>query len=225
MKRGSLSILAVTGLLVFASPLAAVEQLPQKTQDGLVLQKQDKLTAVYLKPGASLKPYTKVMLGPTYVAFVKNYRESYNADVGPDLQSMITKSDMQRMQNEVASEFTKAFSEALEKGGYPVVTEAADDVMLIKPAIVNLDVAAPDLETEGSGASFVTSSGSLTLYADILDSVTNDKFATVIDAKEAGEGQAQRATRVSNKADLDAVIRYWAGLLVKRLNEAHGASD
>jgi hypothetical protein len=225
MKPASFSIFVFITLALICGPLMAAEQLPEKTPDGLVLQKQNTLEAVYIKPGASLKPYDKVMLAPTYVAFKQGYMENYNADVGPDLSAMLTKSDMKRMQDEIASEFTKVLTDVLQKGGYPVVTEAASDVMLIKPALVNLDVAAPDLETEGSGASFVTDSGSVTLYADLLDSVSNAKFATVIDTKEAGEGMAQRATRVSNKADLDALLRYWAGLLVKRLDSAHGDSS
>ena len=56
--------------------------------------------------------------------------------------------------------------------GYPVVEEAADDVLLLRPAIVNLDVAAPETSRMSRGRSYVDSAGQMTLYIELYDSVT-----------------------------------------------------
>jgi hypothetical protein len=222
MKRTTLSILAAAGMLVLAAPLVAREKLPEKTEDGLVLQKDTKVAAVYLKPGASLEPYDKILLVDAYVAFKKNWQRDYNMDQ-VSITARIKDSDIERIKKDVANEFRRVFTDELQKGGYEVVTEAAQDVMIVRPAIINLTVNAPDLNTPGMRAMVVTSAGSLTLYAELWDSVTNDKFAQVIDAQEAGgTGFAHRADRVSNKADLDRTLRHWADLLVKALDHAHG---
>jgi len=222
-----ISKLLITGLTcigMLVAPLAAKEkkEMPQTTKDGLQLVQQSELGAVYTKPGASLDAYNKIMLLDTYVAFAKNWKRDYNREeVG--LGNRITDKEMEKIKTEVASEFKKVFTEELQKGGYQVVTQTGQDVMLIRPAIINLTITAPDLNTASMSQSFVRSAGTLTLYAELYDSVTSDKFAEVIDNEEAGgHGFARAANRVTNKAALDQTLGRWAGLLRKRLDEAHG---
>ena len=97
--------------------------------------------------------------------------------------------------------------------------------MIFRPAIINLDVAAPDTNDPSVRYVIVRSAGSLSLYAELYDSVTSDKFAEILDAREDYEGGiAHRANRVHNKAALDRILRHWAGLLVNALNDAKGSS-
>lgn len=225
MKQlSTLLAIGFTCIGMLMTPLAAKEKqdLPQSTKDGLQLVQQNKLGAVYVKPGATLQAYDKIMLVDAYVAFAKNWKRDYNSEaIG--LGNRISDEDMDKIKTEVASEFKKVFTEELQKGGYQVVTQTGQDVMIVRPAIINLTITAPDLNTAGMERNFVSSAGTLTLYAELYDSVTSDKFAEVIDAEEAGNhGFAQAANRVTNKAALDQTLRYWADLLRKRLDEAHG---
>ncbi len=220
----TLLIIGFTCLGMLITPLAAKEkkELPQTTKDGLQLVHQDKLGAVYTKPGASLKAFDKIMLLDAYVAFAKNWKRDHNREeVG--LGNLVSDKDMEKIKTEVASEFKKVFVKELQNGGYEVVTQTGQDVMLLRPAIINLTITAPDLNTAGMGQTFVRSAGTLTLYAELYDSVTSDKFAEVIDTQEAGNyGFGRAANRVSNKAALDQTLKHWADLLRKRLDEAHG---
>ena len=61
-------------------------------------------------------------------------------------KSRVSTRDMDRMKADVAAAFKKVFTEELQtKGGYEVVDTAAQDVLVLRPAIINLQVTAPDL--------------------------------------------------------------------------------
>ena len=53
---------------------------------------------------------------------------------------------MDRIKKEISSEFQRIFKRELqEEGGYTVVDTGARDVLVLRPAIINLDVSAPDV--------------------------------------------------------------------------------
>jgi hypothetical protein len=61
---------------------------------------------------------------------------------------------------------------------------------------------------------------------ELYDSITSQKFAEVIDAEELGNNSfAHVANRGTNQAELDRTLSIWAGLLRKRLDEAHEAHE
>ena len=142
------------------------------------------------------------------------------------MSDKVSDKDMERIKSDVASEFTKEFTATLQEGGYEVVTETGSDVMLLRPAIINLVITAPDLNKAGMHADIVTSAGSLTLYVELYDSVTSEKFAEIFDNKAAGNrGFAYRSSKVTNRQALDRVLRGWASALVEGLDRAHGKTE
>jgi hypothetical protein len=134
--------------LFLAGPLAAKNELPEVTEDGLHLQEQSRSGALYVRPEATLEHYNKIMLVDAYVAFKKDWQRDYNrtrTGLGMDIKDK----DIERIKVDVANEFKKVFTETLEKGGYEVVTETGYDVMIVRPAIINLEIAAPDAQEAG----------------------------------------------------------------------------
>jgi hypothetical protein len=215
------NVLLAISFCMLVTPLAAKDKLPETTKDGLKLQHETKHGAVYLKPGATLAAYDKVKILGVYVAFKKNWQRDYNSEA-IDLGNRVSDKDMENIKNKVAAEFPVVFSKVLEKGGYNVVDTTGKDVLLLRPAIINLVVTAPDIMSAGMTETFVSSSGSMTLYMELYDSQTSDKFAEVMDAEEVGDnGFAHQAGRVSNKMEYDRTLEAWANILVKRLDEAH----
>jgi len=211
-------------LSLFALSLAAKDKLPETTKDGLVLQHHTKLGAVYLKPGATLDAYDKVKILDCYVAFQKNWQRNYD-DNQMGLEGRVTDKDMEAIKTRLAQDFQTVFAKELDKAGYTVVDTTGADVLLIRPAIINLVVTAPDVNSPGIRESLVASSGSMTLYAELYDSMTSDKIAEVLDSEEAGNGFAHVANRVTNQFAFEQTMQEWARLLVKRLNEAHGKTS
>lgn len=209
-------------LAFFPMAQAVAGDLPQVTSDGLHLKEQDKLGAVWVKPGASLEAYNRVLLVDAYVAFAKDWQKDFNRDQR-GVSGRVSDSDMQNIKEKVAEQFKSVFTKELEEGGYAIATEIGPDVMTLRPAIINLEVTAPDLPTAGMTRTIVSEAGELTLYMELYDSVTSAKFALVMDAEVAGDyGYGRVANRVTNRQALDDTLEYWADLLRKRLDEAHG---
>lgn len=210
-------------LCLLAIPALATDKLPEVTHDGLHLVKDTKVRAVWMKPGADLKQYDKVAILDAYVAFRKDWQRDHNRDaVG--LTDRVSDKDMQKIREHLATELKKVFTEELStKGGHEVVTTAGTGVLILRPAIVNLDVTAPDLMEPGITHTFTASTGQMTLYLELYDGKTQDIIARVMDPEAAGNDRIQWANSVSNKAEADRILRRWADLLNAQLAEVKGA--
>lgn len=222
MRKGGL-LLAAMCALSLAMSAGAKDKLPETTTDGLVLQKGTKMRAVYVKPGASLAGYSKIGLLDCYVAFRKNWQRDHNDDV-IDLSRKVSTEDMEKIKTKLAEEFRAVFTTELQdKGGYEMTDKGGEDVLILRPAIVDLDVAAPDVDSPGMTRSIVASAGEMTLYMEIFDGATGDIIARVIDPEaDNRSGFAMSANSVTNKAAADRIIREWADTLRKALDEVKG---
>ena len=204
-------------LLMAASLAVAKADLPAVSHDGLHLLPDTKLRAVYMKPGADLGEYDKVALLDTYVAFRKNWQRDHNNEEPFDQR--VSDKDMKEIRERVAKEFTKEFTKVLStEGGHQVVTDAGDGVLILRPAIIDLDINAPDTMSAGMSQTFVANAGSMTLYLELYDGKTQSIIARIIDPEAADNaGIAEVANRVTNTADFDRVLRRWAEILNKHL--------
>ena len=207
--------------LALARVLEANEPPPQVTKDGLQLSKQTKERLVYLKPGAKFSQYNRVAILECYVEFRKNWARDYNSE-HVQLENQVTDHDIERMKTTLSAEFKKVFANELTKGGYQVVDTAAPDVLILRPALVNVDPTAPDLMSANMQHTVVRSAGEMTLYLELWDSSTNTILARVMDAKADQQPFAQPANRVTNTAAADAMLKSWADDLVRHLNAARG---
>ena len=204
--------------------LLAKEPVPEVSPEGMQLQKSKDARLVYLKPGATFDKYDRVAILDSYVEFAKDWQRDHNDDVA-GIQGRVTTQDMDRMKAAVAAEFKKVFTEELQaKGGYQVVDTAAPDVLVLRPAIINLQVTAPDLMTADMRATVVRSAGQMTLYLELWDSATNTILARIMDPQEDERigGTAKIASRGANKAAVDEMLREWAEKLRKHLDAARG---
>lgn len=213
------SILLITAIAL-AAPLMAHEKFPETTKDGLKLTNHTNHGAVYVKDGASLANYDKIKILDCFVQFEKNWQRNYNRqEMG--LENQVSDRDVERIKEAVAEAFPKEFKKELEKSGYEVVDDTAKDVLLLRPAIINLALTAPD--TDGFTETFVSSNGSMTLYMELYDSATSTKIAQVMDAEAVGDtGFAHRGGRATNQMQFERTMEDWARKLVTRLDEAHG---
>ena len=217
---GLLALLSVVIALGVASPLTAKEKPPEVTPEGLHLKKSTKTRLVYVRPGASLAQYRRVAILECLVEFEKDWQRDYNrSTVG--LEGKVSDADVERMKTGLAAEFKKVFTEELStKGGYEVVDVAAPDVLLLRPALINVEVYAPDLMTPGITRTVVRSAGQMTLFLELWDPTSKTLLARVIDAEADSSGVPQVASGVSNKSAADRILRDWGRELRERLEEA-----
>lgn len=222
MKSSRLTPIIVGALLALSAPVMAKDELPEVSSDGLHLVPDTKVFAAYVQPGATLDQFTKVMILDCYVDFIKNWQKDYNLDeIG--LSGRVSDKDAEKIKQRLAEEFKKVFVEELGKNGHEVVEEIGPDVLLLRPALINVDVVAPDIMSAGMSRTYIRSAGSMTLYLELYDSSTSTLLARVIDPQADRDGFAQSANRVTNRAAAGRILRDWANLLAAHLGDVQGA--
>jgi len=216
------NLLIVLSLLALITAPAATfaknkNELPEYTVEGLKLVPDTRdIAAVWAEPGANLSQYNRVYLVEPYVAFKKNWQRDQNRGT-----VKVRTSDMDRIKINVKELFMEVFSEELENGGYTLATERAEDVLIVKPAIIDLDVNAPDIMAAGRSTTYARSAGSMTLYLELYDSETDDLLAKALDPKaDRDSGFMQWQSGPANRAAAKRMMKPWAEALRKGLDKA-----
>jgi len=169
---------------------------------------------LWVKPGEDFSQYSRVGVLDSYVAFNKNWRSSH-----PGMRTY----DLHQIKLWLTKAFRNIFATELRQNGYPFATAPAKDVLLIRPAIVNLEIVAPDTQQDESSITFMTSASSMELYVEFYDSESNEILARAADRKQASHIGGVEVTPFSTDSD-DArrLLKHWADLLVSKLDEIHG---
>ena len=223
-------IYAVTTAIALALTLtpqqdlrAADDDIPEFTHDGLQRAIDSKAALAYIKPNADLSVYSRFMILDCYVAFKKDWQKDFNRE-HRSLSGRVTDADMERIRSDMAELFREVFVEELtENDGYEITDEPAGDVLLIRPAIIDLEATAPDTQGAARSYTFVDSAGAATLFIELYDSVSGEILARAVDRKaDRSHGSMQWATRSSGRADARRILRTWAGWLRERMDEVHG---
>lgn len=221
-SRISLAIIALVACISTTSPVLAKKNLPAINDEGMELVKDSELATVYADPGADLSIYKRIWLKDATVAFKKNWKRDQNRSYSFKVRD----SDMEKIQNDVATVFREVFTQELLDGGYVLAQETGEDVLIVVPAIVDLDVIAPDIQGSTRVNSYSESAGEMTLNLELIDSVTNDKIAKATDRKrDYRRGYAQWRTSVSNRADGRRMMKAWARALRSALDEARSTAS
>lgn len=219
-------VFAVATLLVAStawsrSKKKEVEGPAEMTHDGLHLVPGTEVAAAWVKPGADFGDYDRIMLLEPYVAFRKDWVDEQRRNS----VNRISPRDVERMKTDLTELFREVFVDVLDsEGGYPVVNEANLDVLLVRPAIIDLDVTAPDLPSAGRSYNFAASAGAATLFLELYDSVSGEILARAIDRKadDRRGGVMQWTNSGTNRAAAKKALAEWANLLRQRLDEIHG---
>ena len=216
-------VLSLALLLSTPPPAFAQEQeLAAETHDGLTLVPDRKVAAAYVDSEADFSVYDKIMILDCYVAFKKDWQRDQKK-AGSRIS--ISSSDMEKIKADVAELFREVFTEKLGKdGGYEIVEAAGDDVLLVRPAIIDLDITAPDTMSAGRSRTYTSSAGAATIFIELYDSVTGDILARATDRKAARNvgGYMSYTNRVTNRAAARRMLGSWVELLRDMLDEFHG---
>jgi hypothetical protein len=211
---------AVLGLCIgmTVNVLAAERSAPEVTVDGLHLVDGTEMALVYAKPEVDLSQYDRFYVVEPRVAFEKNWLKDQNAIPNQHVR----REDMQRIKSELAALFTEVFKQELQNnGGYKLADAPDEDVLVILPAIIDLDVIFPDVPGTRNQRSLIASVGSMMLYMELIDSITGDKMVKAVDIKyDRTPVRTGIRTAVRNKAAAKDMLGEWAELLRLALDEA-----
>lgn len=208
LKKAIINLSALLSCALLTATAFADDSNPQF--ENLVLVDDSQVAKAFVDPNADFSVFKRVMMLDTFVAF----RSGWERDQRRGTRGIrITASDMERIKTRVSELFNSVFIEVLEENdGFEVVTEPDYDVLLIRAAIIDLDVTAPDTSTAGRSRTYTADSGAATLYIELYDSVSGQIIGRALDRQAArNPGSVMRwTTRASNTSDARRVFRGWA---------------
>ena len=214
----SLCSLALSAVLLVTATTVSAEDAANTAFDNLVPIKDPKVAMAYIDPDADFSVFKRVTILEPFVAFRSNWQRDQNRSRSRNIRAQ----DMERIKADVATLLERVFTERLEAAGYEVVDGAAEDVLLLRPAIIDLDITAPDTRTAGRSRTFTASTGAATLYIQLFDSLSGQIIGRAADrqaVRRAG-GMVSWSNSVTNTADARRMMGRWADSLVGFL-DAH----
>jgi hypothetical protein len=217
-RAGLAAITVVAAGLCFTNAQAQEDE--SVSFEGLKRVENARVAAAYIDPEADFSVFKRVAILEPLVAFRSNWQRDANRSRRGS--SRISTADMDRIKADLGALLTEVFTERLEAdNGYEVVDVAGPDVLLLRPAIIDLEVNAPDTQTSGRSQSYTTSAGYATLYLEAFDSMTGDILGRAIDRREARRAGtvATWSNRVTNTQDARRLLGRWADLLRDFLDE------
>jgi hypothetical protein len=189
---------------------------PPITVDGLHLVPDTRLGLVYMDPEADLSIFSRLLLMDAQVAFKKNWRR----DINQEKPFHVTASDMERIKTEVSALFREIFAAELKSAGFTLVAEQAQDTLIIRPAIVDLNINSPDTPRGGTIRNITESAGDMTLYLELRDSITGDLLAKAMDFQfDRSNITPFMMDRTRNSNAANRILADWARVLVEGLKE------
>lgn len=213
--------LLIASCVVTSGLCFAQQERPEYTIEGLRLAEDSNLALVYTQPGTVWSQYNKIYLDDPYIAFKKNWLNEQNKN-NP---GKISADDMTKIKAELSSLFVDVFSETLEQGGYELVLETGADVLMVKPAIIGLNIVSPEAGSSNTTRSYSETAGEMTLYMELYDSVSGDILAKALDRKEDRKtGYFEWQNRVTNRAAAQRILQVWANVLKEGLDDARATA-
>ncbi len=207
-------------LTLFGLASVAAGQTPD-SPDGLVKVTPRRMELAWLRPGADFRPYTKVIIDPTQVAFRPNWMKDYNLNA--QLGNWVTQDDANKIMAAAQTNFDEIFREAFRKAGYEVVSAPGPDVLRVNSGILDLDVTAP-LGQNTPGVTWIITAGQAALIVEVRDGATNALLGRVADRRETQNLGRQLASSTTTLYDFRLLFNLWAGICTKALGELKAAS-
>jgi hypothetical protein len=220
MKRTLVLLITVSlGILSFSAQSKDEWEFPEYTVEGLKrVPNPQSLTVVYAEPGANLAQYKRVYIAEPYVAFKKNWQRDQSRNAG----TQITASDMDRIKKSAGELFIEVFTKELEDGGYELTQERSEDVLIVKPAILDLDINVPDSMSGGRTRTYSRDTGSMTMYIELYDSETDDLLAKAMDKRVSRNSMYMyMQSRPAIRSEARRMMKPWAEALRQGLDRAH----
>ena len=211
----AVAALFFSSLLVAVAPAALAEEAsvePERTFDNLVAVEGAAVNMAFIDPDADFSVFKQVAILEPFVAFRSNWQRDQNRSRSRNISSR----DMDRIKADVATMFERVFTERLEEAGYKISEVQGDEVLVLRPAIIDLDITAPDTRSPGRSRTFTASTGAATLYMQLFDSVSGDIIGRAADRQSvrSGGGTLTWSNSVTNSADARRMLGRWADQLI-----------
>ena len=181
--------------------------------DNLERVKDARVAIAYIDPEADFSVFRRVKILEPYVAFQADWQRRTNA---ASRSNRVSARDMERIRAAASELLRDTFIEALEADeGYEIVDEFGDDVLVLRPALIDLTVTAPDVQSSGRNRTWNATAGSATLYIELFDGSSGKIIGRAADRRAATRpgGMMTWSNRVTNTSEARRMFRVWANRL------------
>jgi len=191
---------------------------PEQTPESLQLIKQDLHGEWRLDTRTDWARFTKIKLQKATVEFSKNWARNQENRSG----NRPTEENMGRIRSDLSELLDEVFKQQLTEDDVFTISETnAENVLLITPGIVNLNIYAPDRMRDYIGYSLADSKGNMTLELEVRDAVSGALLARIVDSREdPGKGYMEWTTSGTNQRAARFMFLRWADKLRDLLIEA-----
>ena len=208
--RACVLALALSG--AFAAGCTPSRGPEEMTDDGLVRVPSRRVAGVYRLPGASFVQYRRILLEPPTVSFAPEWQKNH-AEVSP--------AEILRIRTESAKLFRDEFTrEIFDRGPYEFTDELAPDVLIVNPAIEDLDIPAPEITVKPGERSYTTGPVKMKVTGDLRDAATGKLVGrlTIFEGNERYPfNELRLANRSTNAHEQRIAYAKWSRILGEAL--------
>ena len=222
--------LVCTGLVLTLAACASEPKVSELSQDDVIMDRLHRVTnsdaaLAYVDPNVDFSKYTRVMVDPLSVDNVEIIQPDSSSSA-----SMRTRGSTWELSDEDKNKLKSAFAEAMrtqlqDKGDYPIVTSAGNDVLRITTVLTALAPNAPPDDSKsrnfGRGRMYTEGAGSVYISVGFIDSETGEILAVVKDVKSSRNNFGVNNS-VTNFNDVKFMFSGWARAIRARLDIIHG---
>ncbi|MCZ6828583.1 MAG: DUF3313 family protein [Gammaproteobacteria bacterium] len=151
--------LTLACLAWLAPATGALAEDPVRSFDDLVPVEGARVHMAYINPDADFGVFKRVAMLDPFVAFRSNWQRDQNRSRSRNIRA----GDVERIKTDVAALFREVFIERLEAAGFEIVNEVGEDVLVLRPAIIDMDLTAPDTMRGGRSRTYTATTGAATL--------------------------------------------------------------
>lgn len=197
-------------------------QVPEVSFDGLVLQDNNRRGNVWVAPDADFTVFKRVGIIEPQISFRRHWQSEANRSRRMD---RLTDRDLETMIQRGQELFMEQFKLELANAGIEISDTTGDDVLLLRPMIVNVSVNAPDPNNMNGiwRRVYTDGAGSATLVLELFDSKSLQILARAVDTRsDTGRSSNWMIPRsqASNVNDARQAARAWARMFVTGFENA-----
>ena len=202
---------------VLVSGCETADRPPEEvTADGLVRVPARSVGGVYRAPDATFTQYRRLILEPPSISFIKDWDEKH---------PKVSPTELARIREDCVKLFRDEFSrELVKRGAYKFADEPAPDVLLVIPAIEELDIAAPNVGSQAFTRTYTTGRPvTMKVTGDLRDAQSGKLVGRVIIYRPP-ELYPHRQLRIADRTTIAheqrLVFADWSTLVREALNVA-----
>jgi hypothetical protein len=191
------------------------------TPDGLHLVEHEPFRTTYVKPGADLQRYNKVLVQEVTVSYKTPPRPSGSGMYAINPNYALPDSAIKSLKRYFHDAFVKELGRSQK---FSVAEAPGPDVLLISGHIVNLQIKAPpERDQSVDETDYTSSSGQMTLILDARDSKSGEPLVRVGQGRaiQNMDGGWHQNDPVSNSAAVREMFQSWAMNLRIELDQFH----